>query len=305
MQKKYQYYGFGLKILSEVKFPEFYPIKFSDHDIIIEFGSIPSDISGILDESKYISMVTPQGYFLNIPDVAKYFTSKGKKVIIDPYRGYDLNSIRLFLLSNAMAAILVQRNKILLHASSILHKEQLILFLGTSGSGKSTTVAELSKRGYKIFSDDICVLSESESDNFRIIAYSAYPMMKLWDDTIHSLNDIKFETSYKLRPELNKFGYFFHDDFDTGAYPIKEILILDADNSENSISSKDLNGYEAFEMLGKNTYRSQFILDNSIQKLHFDTISKLIQTSKIKLINRPKKGFTVEAFIDFIEKSIQ
>lgn len=301
MRKEFKYCGFGLKILSEIEFPELMPDEFQEQDITISLGKI---IRGSIPEDSHLVKTSPtfkNDFYLDVPDVARYITSKGKKIIVEPHENSNESSIRLFLLSNAMAALLVQRNQILLHASAIIHENELVLFLGESGAGKSSIVAELNKRGYTIFSDDICVLLPVREVDKSAMALSSYPMMKLWDDTINELNDDQFKKKHKLRPEATKYGHFFHDSFEKSAYPIKKIFILNPNLDSIDYSAKKISGLEAFELVGKNTYRSQFIMEYNLQKLHMESISGLIHRSEIQILSRHREKSNIEEFTNFSE----
>jgi len=304
MQTVYKYFGFGLNILSQIEFPEFLPANFELEDIYIRSEKMPERLNNYPDYSTIFSNATAEGYFLNIPEVAKYYASNGKVVIIEPYTDADQRSIRMFFLSSVMAALLVQRNQILLHASAIIHNEQLVLFLGESGAGKSSIAAEMTKRGYALFSDDICVLNTVDQKENKMTAYSSYPMMKLWDKTINALDDERFITTHKIRPNAEKFGYFFHEIFKIKPLSVKKILILNPDILQEEYGSRKISGVEAFELLSKNTYRGQFILDNKIQKIHFESISQLIQNTEIFIVSRPVDKADIKSFTDFVEALI-
>lgn len=301
-KKRYRYTGYGLKVLSEIEFPELMPDDFEQADITITLGVIPADMRAKVNPDKSSSAVLQQDFILNIPSVGLYYASQGKNILVEPNENSDESSLRLFLLSNALAAILVQRNQILLHASSIIHENQLILFLGDSGAGKSSIAAELSKRGFTVFSDDVCVLKSFHKNDKTVEAIASYPMMKLWDDTINVLKDDQFEKKHKIRPEMEKYSHFFHSSFDSKAYPIKKLFFLHPVNEIIPYESRKVSGLEAFEWLGKNTYRRQFILDHEMQKLHLEAISRLISSAEILLMSRSMSDSDISSFTDFVEK---
>jgi hypothetical protein len=301
MHKKFKYIGFGLKILSDIEFPELMPSDFREEDINISLGQIaPVNYQDKTANEKTTRSIK-ESFYMDIPEVARYLTTLGKSILVEPYFNSAESSIRLFLLSNAMAALLVQRNKILLHSSAIIYKNELILFMGESGAGKSSIAAELSKRGYTIFSDDICVLEPVLKDDKSVYAIASYPMMKLWDDTINALDDVQFEKSHKLRPMADKYGHFFHESFEKKAYPIKKIFILNPNMDSIDYSAKKVSGLDAFELVGKNTYRSQFIMEYDLQKLHMESISGLIHRSEIQILSRHREKSNIEEFTSFSE----
>ena len=226
MQHLHKYTGFGLNIESELEFPELLVSTFEKPDLTISYRSISASLFPEGDLTKSFTSFQEKEFLLNFPKIARYKATDGNSILIDPYPDADIESVRLFLLSITMAAILTQRKKILLHTSAILQNEELILFIGESKAGKSSIAAELSKRGYTIFSDDVCVLEQNDAENNRILAYSSYPMLKLWDDTLIKLNDQQFDKSYKIRPALDKYGQFFHGNFVGSFHHFKPLGII-------------------------------------------------------------------------------
>ena len=66
--------------------------------------------------------------------------------------------------------ILLEKNCFLIHCSSIIVNEKLILFLGSSGAGKST-IAEIAKQqGYEVLHDDTLIVQEKDNE---LIGYAS------------------------------------------------------------------------------------------------------------------------------------
>lgn len=303
MSQIFKYWGFGINISSEIEFPELLKASFVEPDLYIRYGSIPASLLTDKNLNESFSLYEDEAFLLNLPGIAKYYASKGKEIIIDPYQGALDGSIRLFLLSATIAAILAQRQKILLHASAIQYKGKLSLFVGESGTGKSSIVAELSKRGYSLFADDICVLEFREGKTDSLQSYSSYPMMKLWEETVQELNDSKFDKTHRLIPKFAKYGQFFHEKFSTNAYPIEKIFILKPiENGEEKYNFQMISGMEAFESLSRNTYRSQFVQKSTLQIIHFKIISHLVQNTAIIELRRSKDKSKIDSFTDFVQK---
>jgi hypothetical protein len=297
MPPLFTYTGFGLQIASEIESPELMPSEKNQPDIYIRKGSISKNLFPGDDVSRPFILFEEKEFLLNLPGIAKYRSIAGKEIFI--------GTVRLFLLSITMAALLTQRQKILLHASAIIQNEKLILFIGDSGAGKSSIAAELSKRGYTLFTDDVCVLESATEQNDQILAFASYPMMKLWEDTIQALDNSQFDRSYKIRPALPKFGQFFHEQFVTKAYPIQKIFVLNpVDDGPMGFGLRKLHGMEAFEKLSQNTYRRQFIQKSPLQAIHLKSMGFLISNTDIAEITRSKKIGEISSFTDFVETLI-
>ncbi len=297
----FKYWGFGLKILSEIEFPELLPYDFKIEDIKIVVGSV-SLPTEMMQTSLGRMVIAEDSFFLDTYPIAKYFSSNGLNLIIEPYSAdVEPRTIRLYALATALTSILSQRKLIPIHASAVLVDGRLTLITGESTSGKSTSIAGLMKKGYEIFSDDIVVLNPLA--NNLIGAFASYPMIKLWDDTVDKLQHSLFEKkTFKVRNDLNKFGFFFHDKFLTDAYPIEKIIVLSKQNIPTLISTQ-LIDFDAFNVLRKHLYRSFLFNTRELQLLQFHLISRLVNTCSIYNLTRPAI-FDSENLLDFIEKII-
>lgn len=297
----FRYWGFGLKILSDIEFPELLPYDFEIEDIKIVMGgvSLPEEM---IQTSLGKMLITDDSFFLDTYPTAKYFSSNGRLLVIDPYSvNVEPRTTRLYALATAITSILAQRKLIPIHASAVLVNGQLTLITGESTSGKSTTVAGLLKKGYEIFSDDVVVLNPLE--NNQMGAFASYPMIKLWDDTVDKLQHSLFEKkTFKVRHDLKKYGFFFHDKFLREAYPIGRIIILSKQDIPALISTQ-LENFDAFNAIRKHLYRPFLFNTKELQLLQFDLISKLVNNCSVCSVTRPTI-FDSENLLDYIEKLI-
>jgi hypothetical protein len=301
----FKYWGFGLHILSEIEFPEFMPADFDKPDLTISVGPVPERLSGDDVVHKVRVSMSPTEYLQKILDVATYYVANGTELHINPQPGADEKSIRLFLLSNAMAAVLHQRNTIPLHASAVFHEDGVVLFCGQSGAGKSTIVTALQKKGYKVFSDDVCVLKASGDDESLIVAVPSYPMMKLWIDSFNKTGIQMAGEEDRIRPHLAKYARFYHDEYEIAPRPIKQVFMLDANSLEQQAEIKKMTPIESFNALQRNTYRH--VQMNAMKKrdFHFSIVSKLAAAVPVSRISRPAHENTVNQVVELIESILR
>lgn len=249
----YHYWGFGLHILSEIEFPELLPFEFDRPDVTVRLGKTPQELKGDDVVHQVRVSIRPDEYLLKTFGIANYYACNGNEIIIEPLDGVDEKSVRLFLLSNAFAAILHQRSIIPLHASAIIVNNGVVLICGNSRAGKSTLLRALNLDGFEIFSDDVCVLKTGKSND--VIAYSSYPMLKLWEDSYDKIGLDVPNDSLRIRSELPKYANFYHDKFQTEPYAIHGIFILETVDSFDEISLSKLNKMQAFVEIQRNCYR--------------------------------------------------
>ena len=294
------YIGFGLHIDSDLEFPELMPAGPAEADIRIERANLAPQLSEGRDTGKVFSDWSPESFMLHIPSVGYYVARKGEKILVDPYPGADMNSFRLYLLSIAMTALLAQKKMVLLHASAIILDEELVLFMGPSGAGKSSMAAELHRNGYLLYSDDVCVLLPPMEGMDKAFAVSSYPMMKLWRDTIHAIGDEHYTEQHRIWPEEEKYGQFFHESFQVKPMPVSRVFILNPVEEEITYGARQLKGMDAFQALARNTYRSHFIQDMGLQKLHFESVSNLARHAVVTELSRSRSGSDIASFTRFV-----
>ena len=297
----FNYWAFGLRIDSEIELPEMFPYQFEDCDVSIKLGTTPSEIAGDMVVNKGKLFISNSQYLIHLP-ICSYFVKDGNSITIELKENADQPSVRLFLLTNAMAAVLHQRNKVALHAGAIQTKKGLVVICGESGAGKSTTISALQQKGYKIFVDDVLVL---EKDKDNVVGVAAYPTLKLWDDTIEKLALGVMPEEQKLRESVNKYRVSFQEDFTTKPIPVYKLFYLRKEEVNASIEVTIKVGLEAFKILYSQLYRTSMINNNQSQAILFERLNQLINQTGLFEVVRPTNGNSIEEIVQIIEKEIQ
>jgi hypothetical protein len=84
--------------------------------------------------------------------------------------------------------LLLQRNKLLVHAGSVAARNgHALLFVGLSGSGKTTSCIALTRAGFRFIADDLVVLSHADG---RVIVEGIRENMNLTKQTITFFPDL-------------------------------------------------------------------------------------------------------------------
>jgi hypothetical protein len=280
----YEYWGFGLHIASEIEFPELLPFTFKHTDVSITLGETPA-IAAITEFSigRISYQMNDQELIFSVQDVATYYVADGNRIVIQPYPDVEDRVVRLFVLGAAAAGVLQQRKQVPLHTAAVVVNDRLTLIAGQSGAGKSTTLTGLKQRGYRIFSDDITVLKELPDDS-HISGIASYPMIKLWENSLQTLQ--LEDRSFPVVPGYEKYGFFFHGAFDTRHYAIDRIILLETQETD-IIRHKQLQGSEAFASVVPHVYKASFFRQPVMRALCFDVISKMLKCSEVHQVSRP------------------
>lgn len=91
------------------------------------------------------------------------------------------------------------KSRYCLHASGIRIKDQVILFMGAKGAGKSTTAAYFNASGYPVWCDDYCILEQPDG---VFLGHTGETHLKLKSDSINALSI----SSSELSPMYLPFG---------------------------------------------------------------------------------------------------
>jgi hypothetical protein len=297
----YHYWAYGLTVASEIEFPELYAQPVAVYtDVLLVFGKVPAvDHRPNGYYGKRLD-ITSDEYRLEVKDVAKYHVSQGKKIIIEPCPEAPSDMIRLFCLSNAFAALLHQRRIIPLHGAALLNGDKLVMILGDSGSGKSTTMAALLQKGLQPFSDDVCVPAFMDGE-FKF--YSSYPMMKFWKSTLE-MDGLDMKVDRKIRPDLEKYGLYFHDSFIIEAKQPEVIFILKISDQVSQVCISPIHGISLFQELERNAYRGEYIGATDLQMEHFNFFSRLANQVPCYKIEKPDGGTKLDLITDLIFEKI-
>ena len=300
----YYYWAYGLTIQSSVLFPELFPIEETGTtDVELVIADVPDTIAGETGFRSSHLMISSSEYLLHVNHIASYYVSSGSRIIIKPLDSADWVSIRLFCLSNAFAALLHQRNQIPLHCSAFIDQDELVLIMGESGAGKSTTLAAMINKGYIPFSDDVCVPVISDS-NEELYLYSSYPMMKYWLDTYDKVDIAGGLKDRKIRPDQEKYGVYFHDRFSRTPMKVKRVVLIEKDSSVSEVATRAIQGIELFQRLERNAYRGEYIGFSGLQKEHFTLFSLIANTTKTMLISRPADENSIAAVAEIIVRDL-
>ena len=183
----FYYKLYGLNVQSNIDFPQLfirknYLTKNPDVEIVVEDTE---KLSKTVSELKKEGQNFGKTYGIWFKNQAGYFTIECRENVsymkCRKFKDIHISIVRSFLLGNALAVMLTQRNKIVLHGSTLVMGDKTFLVCGDSGAGKSTLSMALQDKGAQMMADDISVIDVDKADGC-CYAYSGFPEQKLCRD---------------------------------------------------------------------------------------------------------------------------
>lgn len=121
-----------------------------------------------------------QGYFVSITGIVDCFVDEhSQRLVLHPYSECPAEELQHAVLALLYPFLTSARGRLVLHASAASRKNEVVLFVGVSGSGKSTAAYRAAQHGWQVFADDYVVLDLRE-DGFY--AYSVAAGVRLRED---------------------------------------------------------------------------------------------------------------------------
>lgn len=288
------YQAFGLSIKSEIELPKLLAKpKSTSTDVVINLANIALPNYSEDFSFKHCQLIDNK-LCLDIPDVARFLISSNK-IIIDINKSADIQTVRLYLLGSGLGALMLQRDKLLLHGNAININGKGVVVVANSGVGKSTLAAEFFKRGHSLLADDVCSIGTSRN------IYPSYPYIKIWKNSIISLN-LPDEDLEKIREHNDKFYYPLRQLFQPTELKLSSIYIL---NKAKIIELKKrkISGIEKIQRLKNHFYRPLYSKRLGIHRQLILKLSQIAQEVPVTHITRPIDHFSAPEIADMIIKA--
>lgn len=294
--KRHKYKAFGLNLESDFIFDEMFRSD-GESEVELIYGKTPDFLP--YKTSGYIWYQGCKDHMLmHIRNVARYYISYGKSIVIEPLQNVRFDAVKLYLLSIAYVPLLMQRGIFPLHGSALDINNIGIIISGDPGAGKSTLALALNQKGYPLITDDISVLKESEN-GLSIIC--SYPQQRITENTASNLG---IDTSLLKRVEKsNRFYLPIEEDTLTENIPLKaffEIMPYDGEQ----VYLEEITGSKKLKTLIYNTYYYQLISSLEMSNEHFEFCSFLAKNINVYRIYRPRDEFTIDEQIKLLFNAI-
>jgi hypothetical protein len=257
----------------------------------------------------------PTRFLLNAPDVARYLAEDGHRLTIERSSVADEEEVIRLGRTAPLAALLYQRGKFAFHAAAAVPSRRMssradfakqshitdgaVLLAGDSGTGKSTLLAALLQRGWKILSDELAAVGLDEAGQPVIFPVSSEIL--LYED---ALKKFDLQNLRELKPLANgRHAFSALGQFINTPLPLSSIYRLTVRN-DGEIETEQIRGQEYFQVINMLLYNSH-VADVLLERvLHFRLASALVHSATLRRLTRPRGQWCVEELADRIEADL-
>ena len=297
------YSAYNLKIRSSLLLPEL-PILNSAEaksDINIQVGVVERPLSNDNPEPEYYYSITKTEARLYFPEIGTFLMENGRKISVTPLPNVEERLVRLPLLGAALATLLYQRGKFVLHASAVAIDKEAVVFVGNKGFGKSTMAAMLCSRGHQLLADDTVVVDLDESEQYIVLP--GFPQFKLYPDAVMATSNDDPEKLEEVASNFLKRSRRA-DNFCQEALPLRAIFVL---NEGTDVRISQLAPQEIIKHLLSNTYMARFSSDwlGGIAAANLQQCAAIANQIPVYLLERPRDISVLEDVASAVEEQVR
>jgi hypothetical protein len=264
------------------------PIKVAD--IVVREGMVPDALeAAAIREADFDA--APSAFLLRGgPRSADFLVEGGSRITLRKAPACEMPILFHHLLYPVMAACLRQRGLLVFHASAAVREGNAILVAGSSGAGKSTTIAALMTRGWTVQSDDVSAVRISANGVVQVLPGTRH--LHLDDGAADSL-------------ALDRDGLVRHD-WHRGKMSVpavrgevrevaalRRIVILD--RTDGPMQAEQVTGHAKLPLLLRALYGP--LLPEQLAA-RSAMIARVLGMVEMLAISRPVLGWTIDAVVD-------
>ena len=296
----HHYTAYGLTIASDIVLPALAAVPPGPADINIIGETIPDTIGGNIRFRNWEA--SPSRFLSHFHDTGRFLVEDGSMIRYDRVAICDDSQVVSIILGTSLAAALMQRGILPMHACCVLTEFGAILVMGSSGAGKSTTLGGLLELGLPMMADDVTAVTTA--DDGTIIAIPAFPAIRLWEDSLTALGKTS-EGLQQVRSDINK-HYLPITRFHSEAEPVRAVFHLVPDNG-TSLRIAPIEPAFQVAALSKFIFRKKFIDGMGLRKPVFERIARMANQARLFEVRRPPSAIppseVAQAMLDCLRKA--
>ena len=293
---------YGIGISANKPIPGVPSSAVSSIDLSISFGALPAwvrELETQQSELSYTAEYTDTSgqpllqvfqlsggkyhYFRYADNTEFVIDHTGSEIWADWFPPLTIEDTATYLLGPVMGFVMLLRGIICLHASAIgisSADSAAVALVGPAGSGKSTTAAAFSGKGFNVLADDVVTLDD-RTDHFWV--RPAYPCIRLWPASVKTLYGSDSHLP-KLTPNWDKCYLDLTERFPTKAVPLSAIYLFGERRDEPGAPFvQAVDRTDALLSLIANTY-TNYLIDRSMQARQFDLLTRVLANVPVRRV---------------------
>ena len=293
----YAYTAYGLRIQSPFALPfqRLDTVDAANADVRIRLGTAPARLRGRpRNQALGVWESAPGALLLRMDGVARFFVANGTDVVVEPEGGSE-HDIAVAMLGCVFGALLQQRGVAVFDASAVATSAGALLFVGPPGTGKSTTLAAMAKRGHAMLADDVTGVILNDAG--RPVALPAFPTIRLWGKSLDALQ-WRSRAGQRVREGMER--YFaapprFHD----APLPVRGLFV--SFTTDGGIELRRETTSAALSRLLRYTHRKRFLHGMPQGATQFRVAAAMAKQAPMMAVHRPAEPFLLDALTSRIE----
>ncbi|HEU4510766.1 MAG TPA: hypothetical protein VFR78_21225 [Pyrinomonadaceae bacterium] len=291
---------YGLGVISNKAIPGVPVSPITAADVRISFGSLPEWVREDTQlETSYVAdynddcgnpmlrvfRVRDGAYYrFSYADRTEFVLDHGATEIwADWPEPLTLEDAATYLLGPIMGFVMLLRGVVCLHASAIAIGDEAIAVLGPAGSGKSTTAAAFSERGYRVLAEDVVTLDDHGR---KFLVRPAYPCIRLWPSSVKALYGSETHLP-KLTPNWEKRYLDLTErpeQFQSRPLPLAAVYQLgERSNSAAAPFVEPVDRAEGLISLVANTYATK-LMDKQMRAREFEVLTRVLRHVAVRRV---------------------
>lgn len=288
---RYRHSVYGLTAELPFPCPALPPAVAGDAEVVCEFGDVPLSLEGATAAGPDWQ-ATPRRFLYGAGSLS-FLVEDGCRITLRSAADAERNQLLFLLQLVALPMALRQRGVVVLHAAVAAGDAGAIAIAGTSGTGKSTTLAGLIGRGWTMLADDVAVLRLSSDGAPEIVP--AIGQLHLSEAAAHRL---AWDTDGLLpRPwHRMKLAIPANGAMAAAPLPLRAVYTLDLGEGRE-VRATILRGSERFAALQQAVSGPSFAAE---QAAAFPVLLAILARVPVIRVSRPAAHWSLARVLDII-----
>jgi hypothetical protein len=290
---------YGLRISANRPIPSVPSSPIESIDVQIHFGSVPAwlhELESPQSQLSYTAEYTDNSgqpvlrvfrlldgkyhHFRYADDTEFVVDNTGSEIWAAWSQPLTIEDTATYLLGPIMGFVMLLRGIVSLHASAVVVGSEAMALVGPAGSGKSTTAAAFSTKGFNVLADDVVTLDDRTGG---FLVRPAYPCIRLWPASVKTLYGDESHLP-TLTPNWDKRYLDLTPRFPTRPVPLSAIYLFgDRRDEPRAPFVQPVDRTDVLLSLIANTY-TNYLIDKSMQARQFDLLTRVLTSVPVRRI---------------------